>query len=96
LIFAIGSIILVRLDISGPPHKNPPDSPAPLDYLEPFIGNEIECPHLHIYVENFDDKWAIPIPKNKFSEPEKLEKTLNDFFNYCNVVESPIIQGRIF
>ncbi|MBU1627867.1 hypothetical protein KKB18_10905 [bacterium] len=34
------SIILVRLDINGSPHTNPPDSLAPLNLLEPYFGEK--------------------------------------------------------
>ena len=91
-----GSIILVRLDISGSPHTNPEVDSVPLDYLESINGKKIDCPHLHVYVENYDDKWAIPVPVDKFPKLQNLEDTLNDFFRFCNVVEFPIIQGRLF
>src|SRR3982074_2885869 len=41
------AIILMRLDLDGPPHRNPD-------------GEEIGCPHLHIYRAGYGDKWAIP------------------------------------
>jgi hypothetical protein len=44
---ARSAIILIRLDIDGPSHRNPD-------------GEEIPCPHLHIYREGYGDKWAIP------------------------------------
>jgi hypothetical protein len=40
------SLILIRVDIDGPPHDNP-------------NGEEIPCPHIHIYREGYDDKWLI-------------------------------------
>src|ERR1035441_9933728 len=40
------AIVLMRLDLDGPPHRNPDDA-------------EIPCPHLHIYREMNADKWAI-------------------------------------
>ena len=36
------AIILMRLDLDGPPHRNPD-------------GSEIPCPHLHTYPEGFGD-----------------------------------------
>jgi len=41
---ARAAIILMRLDLDGPPHRNPD-------------GVEIPCPHLHIYREGYGDKW---------------------------------------
>ena len=90
------AIILIRLDILGSPHTNPEVDFVPIDFLEQYNGKKILCPHLHVYVENFYYKWAIPAPVEKFPEPQKLEKTLEDFFKYCNVVKYPIIQPRIF
>jgi hypothetical protein len=43
------AIVLMRLDLDGPPHRNPDDQ-------------EIPCPHLHFYREGYGDKWAIPPP----------------------------------
>src|SRR5690349_12937620 len=36
------AIILMRLDLEGPPHRNPD-------------GSEVPCPHLHTYPEGFGD-----------------------------------------
>jgi hypothetical protein len=41
------AIILMRLDLDGPPHRNPDDE-------------EIPWPHLHVYREGYGDKWASP------------------------------------
>jgi hypothetical protein len=40
---ARAAIILMRLDFDGPPHRNPD-------------GEEVPCPHLHIYRDGFGDK----------------------------------------
>ena len=87
-------IILIRLDVDGPPHTNPEVVNAPLPYLTPYNGQTIDCPHLHLYVEGFMDKWAIPAPNDEFSDTANLYKTLQDFFQYCNVVEPPKIYRR--
>lgn len=89
-------IILVRLDIDGPPHPNPEVSSVPLPYLLPYNGQVIPCPHLHLYVEGFMDKWAIPAPSNKFPRTTDLVAILDNFFRYCNIVKPPMIQRRIF
>ncbi len=72
-------VVLVRLDFGGSPHRNPDDA-------------EVDCPHLHIYREGFGDKWAIPIPKEKFGSTDDLWQTLQDFMHYCNIIEPPEIQ----
>jgi len=91
-----GIIILVRLDINGQLHTNPEVSSVPISYLTPYNGQIIQCPHLHLYVEGFMDKWAIPAPSNKFSTINNLYITLKDFFRYCNIVKPPIIQRGLF
>ena len=87
-------IILIRLDVDGPPHTNPEVVNVPLPYLTPYNGQTIDCPHLHLYVEGFMDKWAIPAPNDEFSDTTNLYTTLQDFFQYCNVVETPKIYWR--
>jgi hypothetical protein len=87
-------IILIRLDVDGPPHSNPEVVYVPLPYLTPYNGQTIDCPHLHLYVEGFMTKWAIPAPNDEFPDTTNLYKTLQDFFQYCNVVETPKIYWR--
>ncbi len=82
-------IILVRLDLDGPPHTNPEVVNVPLPDLVLYNGKTIDCPHLHLYVEGFMDKWAIPAPNDEFPDTTNLYTTLQDFFRYCNVVEPP-------
>jgi hypothetical protein len=72
-------IVLIRLDLCGPPHRNPD-------------GNEISCPHLHIYREGFGDKWAYPIPIDQFPNIDQPAKTLSDFMKFCNIINPPNIQ----
>lgn len=76
-------VILARLDFGGPPHRNPD-------------GEEITCPHLHLYREGYGDKWAYPVPANSFRNLADLWVTLHDFMEYCNVVECPIIVRGMF
>ena len=89
-------IVLVRLDIDGSPHTNPEVEYVPLSYLLPYNGKTIQCPHLHLYVEGFMDRWAIPTPTDKFPHTNDLYRTLEDFFRYCNVIEPPVIQRELF
>jgi len=76
-------IILYRLDMDGAPHRNPD-------------GQEIPCPHLHVYREGFGDKWAIPAPADKFREASNLFSTLDAFMDHCNIREPPLIQRGLF
>src|ERR1041385_1550451 len=44
-------IILARLELDGSDHINPPNSP-----YRP--GERIKCPHIHVYLEGFEDRVA--------------------------------------
>ena len=76
-------IILVRLDLGGPPHHNPD-------------GQEVACPHLHVYREGYGDKWAVAVPPDRFPDVGDLWQTLHDFMSYCNVTRPPLFQKRLF
>jgi len=91
-----GIIILVRLDIDGQPHTNPEVSSVPLAYLVPYNGRTIQCAHLHLYVEGYMDRWAIPAPSEKCPRTEDICAILDDFFRYCNVIELPLVQRSLF
>lgn len=76
-------VVLVRLDLAGAPHRNPD-------------GEEIGCPHLHVYREGFGDKWAFPAPANLFLDPSDLWATLGHFLTYCNITQPPHIERGLF
>ena len=67
---------LVRLDFGGPPHTNPD-------------GEEISTPHLHVYRENYGDRWAIPLPEEQFNDLADTWTTLQDFMGFCQITEPP-------
>lgn len=73
--------ILARLDF-GSPHRNPD-------------GEEIGVPHLHVYREGYGDKWAYPVPAERFPHIGDTWRTLFDFLAFCNVVEPPDIQREL-
>jgi len=73
--------ILLRLDVGGPTHVNPD-------------GEEVPCPHLHVYREGFATKWARPAPPD-FSSTSDLTITLEHFLKYCKVHEIPLIQRGV-
>jgi hypothetical protein len=73
------SVVLVRLDLGGPPHRNPD-------------GVDIPCPHLHEYREGFGDKWAFPVPRDRFSRTGDLRGALEDFMQFCNITQPPCIE----
>ena len=76
-------IVLVRLDVAGPPHSNPD-------------GQEVPAPHLHLYREGYGDKWAAPAPADIFADMTDLFQTLQEFMAYCNVTKQPIIDRGLF
>jgi hypothetical protein len=75
-------IVLVRLDLGGSPHRNPD-------------GEDIACPHLHIYREGFGDKWACPLPEF-FTDPCDAIRTLHEFMEYCNITIVPRFRTGLF
>ena len=74
---------LARLDLDGPPHRNPD-------------GKEIGARHLHLYREGFGLKWAFEIPDGSFSNLDDAFQTLCDFMSYCNVVTLPQFRKGLF
>lgn len=76
------TVILARLDIAGPPHRNPD-------------GEGIDCPHLHLYREGYGDKWAAPLPP-VFTGIEDAVELMDAFMDYCRVVGKPIIERGLF
>jgi hypothetical protein len=76
-------VVLVRLDFGGSPHRNPDDQ-------------EVSCPHLHLYREGFGDKWAFPVPADKFPHLGDPWQTLQNFMAFCNVVDTPAIERGLF
>lgn len=70
------NVLLVRLDVDGPPHRNPDDT-------------EIPCPHLHVYKQGYDLKWAYPLPP-VFGDCVSLMDYLDSFCQHCH------IRGKLF
>lgn len=76
-------VVLVRVDLAGGPHRNPD-------------GEEVPCPHLHVYREGFGDKWAVPLPPDRFPNPSDVWATLGHFMAYCNITQPPHIERGLF
>lgn len=77
------AVVLVRLDIDGPPHRNPD-------------GEEIGCPHIHLYREGYGDKWAYPLPDELKCVLDNPYNLLDKFMDYCHIIGKPIIQRELF
>ncbi len=76
-------IVLMRLDLDGAPHRNPD-------------GEEVPCPHLHVYREGYGDKWAKPAPLEIFANPEELFATFLAFVQHCNVTGPLRVERSLF
>lgn len=77
------TIILARLDFGGSAHRSPD-------------GQEIGCPHLHLFREGYNDRWAIPIPTDRFPSIDDHFRLLQDFMCYCNVTRPPHFNQGLF
>lgn len=75
-------IVLARLDFGGKPHRNPDDE-------------EVAAPHLHLYRQGYGDKWAVPVPAEKFRDLGSLQTMFEDFMLFCNITKPPTIQWGI-
>ena len=76
-------VVLVRLDLGRAPHRNPDDE-------------EIPAPYLHVYREGYGDKWAIPVPADRFRVTGDLWATLEDFMRFCNITQPLHIERGLF
>jgi hypothetical protein len=84
-------IILARLELNGPPHKNPPYSP-----YKP--GEWISETHLHVYREGFDDRIAYElVDAPRWPDPNITDgiPALEHFMRYCAVTQWPPIQTSL-
>ncbi len=77
------AVVLMRLDVDGPPHRNPD-------------GVEISCPHLHLYREGYGDKWAAPAPARLCPPGADAFATCLAFMAECNVVDAPAFVVGLF
>jgi hypothetical protein len=84
-------VVLARLDLDGPHHRNPSNAP--------YRPNErLPCPHLHLYQQGFDDRVAfIPsdVPDFNLRDPANGLACLEDFLAFCKVINRPPIQTEI-
>jgi hypothetical protein len=69
--------------LGGAPHRNPDDE-------------EIGVPHLHLYREGFGDKWAVPLPADRFRNPTDVWVTFEDFLRFCNITQPPHVERGLF
>jgi hypothetical protein len=87
--------VLRRLDFDGATHLNPEVENIPLPILEPFNGKEISSPHIHLYVEGYGERWAIPAELLLPLNGKDIYEIMIDFFKYCNVKRLPKIEKTL-
>lgn len=75
-------IVLIRLDIDGPPHTNPD-------------GTKIGKAHLHLYREGYEDRWAFALDSKEFTDPANMGSSFGDFCRYCNIEMIPSFQRTL-
>jgi hypothetical protein len=88
--------ILRRLDIDGTAHTNPEVDNVPLPLLKPYNGLEIPCPHLHLYIEGFGERWAVPADLILSIDDKDTCQIMNESVKYCNVKTLPVIKNNLF
>ena len=78
-------IVLARLDLNGPPHRNP------------YSKVLVPTPHLHVYREGYAHRWAEPAPAHIFSDLNNELTTLREFLSYCYITKPPniMLQGGL-
>lgn len=76
------TIILLRYD-SGKRHTNPD-------------GVLFEGPHVHLYREGYDDKFAFPVSQIGVTSSEDIATVLNKVLEYCNIRNVPVIEAPLF
>ena len=84
-------VALARLELNGPRHKNPPESP-----YRP--GEWIGETHLHLYREGFEDRIAYKLEDAPGrTDPELPEgiPALERFMWYCGIAQWPPIQTAL-
>jgi len=76
------TVCLIRIDLGGAPHRNPD-------------GEELPCPHIHLYRAGYGDKWAFPLP-DWFDKDAPIYDAFQTFMDHCHVVTKPDIQVGLF
>lgn len=81
-------IVLARLELNGPRHKNPPGQP-----YRP--GEWLPGTHMHLYREGFDDRVAYLLADvlDWHADPNADDvEVLEEFLRFCGVDPLPLIQ----
>ena len=76
------TICLIRLDTDGR-HTNPD-------------GVVISGPHLHLYRDGYDDKFAFPVENAGIKDPTNMGNSIREFLEFCNIRNIPPIQKSTY
>ncbi len=76
------TIILVRYDSFGR-HTNPD-------------GVTFNGPHVHLYREGFNDKFAFPVSELGVGQNDRINIVLEKLLKYCNVTSTPMITPPLY
>lgn len=75
-------VVLLRLDLNGGPHTNPD-------------GERLGGPHLHVFREGYDDKWAFALDHHEFGDPADAPRSFADFCRLSQVADPPVLQETL-
>ncbi len=76
------TIILIRYD-NGGRHTNPD-------------GDSFAGPHVHLYREGYDDKFAFPVSTIGVVASDDMAAVLSKVLVYCNIKNIPVIEPPLF
>lgn len=69
------TVILLRYD-NGGRHTNPD-------------GEVFEGPHVHLYREGYDDKYAFPVSQLGIEHNDRIEVVFDKIMHFCNIINLP-------
>jgi hypothetical protein len=76
------TIIMLRYD-NGGRHTNPG-------------GVLFEGPHVHLYKEGYNDKFAFPVSEVSVTSTDTMEQVFKKIMHFCNVKQVPTIEVPMF
>jgi len=76
-------VILVRVDVGETLEHTNPD------------GVLVSGPHIHMYREGYDDKFASPLDQHSFHNSADIVITFQDFAQFCRIQDLPPIVRRL-
>lgn len=76
------TVILLRYDNSGR-HTNPD-------------GVLFDGPHVHLYREGYNDKFAFPVSEVNVNHTDTMEEVFKKILHFCNIKQVPTIEVPMF